>query len=280
MPPNWPGPPAPPPPPPNAGPELFGRPNCEGEPKGPPGPGPGPLYGGPAELALGGGGKPAPLTFCGGPGPGVDEPEGAGDAVYCGVLEPGGGPWNPLGPPGPPPPPAGDPCPTEGKTGPPPPNEFGAPFGVKLPGPPADCGPGPTTSPGPPVGGPPPGPPAPFQPAGPPDASSFSALGRLRGAPGATPRRLNPAGGNGGARQRTGEKEQDVIHGIRTGLTTADCLHIIRWVNRKGWWLGELMMVGDWVDRWGAQEEGKETVRDCAPKRGVFTSLLSLGIES
>lgn len=86
--------------------------------------------------------------------------------------------------------------------------------------------------------------------------------------------------GSGGARQRTGEKEQDVIHGIRTGLTTADCLHIIRWVNRKGWWLGELMMVGDWVDRWGAEEEGKETVRDCAPKRGVFTSLLSLGIES
>ncbi|KAJ8961861.1 hypothetical protein NQ318_021479 [Aromia moschata] len=50
-------------------------------------PGPGPLYGGPALLG-GGGGK----LFCGGPGPGVDEPDGAGDAVYCGVVEPGGGP--------------------------------------------------------------------------------------------------------------------------------------------------------------------------------------------
>lgn len=41
-----------------------------------------------------GGGKPAPLTFCGGAGPGVDEPDGAGDAVYCGVFDPGGGPPN------------------------------------------------------------------------------------------------------------------------------------------------------------------------------------------
>lgn len=34
----------------------------------------------PAEF--GGGGKPAPVG-CDGAGPGVDEPEGAGDAVYC-----------------------------------------------------------------------------------------------------------------------------------------------------------------------------------------------------
>lgn len=39
-----------------------------------------------------GGGNPAPLTFCGGAGPGVEDPEGAGDAVYCGVFDPGGGP--------------------------------------------------------------------------------------------------------------------------------------------------------------------------------------------
>lgn len=80
--------PAPGGPPTNGGPEDPGRPtNCgpaaEGDPNGP---GPGPLYGGPL---LGGGGKPAD---CGGPGPGVDEPDGAGEAVYWGVPEPGGGP--------------------------------------------------------------------------------------------------------------------------------------------------------------------------------------------
>lgn len=207
--PPGPPPPGPPPPgPPNAGPELLGRPNCDGEPKGPPGPGPGPLYGGPAEF--GGGGKPAPLTFCGGPGPGVEEPEGAGDAVYCGVLEPGGGPpGKPPGPLLPPAPPAGDPWPTEGKTGPAAPKLLGAlPFGVKEPGPPADWGPGPTTtSPGPPpplFGGPAlPGPPLPFQlPGPPPVASSFRALGRLSGAPGA--RRLSPGGRE---RERDGEGE-------------------------------------------------------------------------
>lgn len=37
-----------------------------------------------------GGGNPAPLTFCGGAGPGVDDPDGAGE-VYCGVFDPGGG---------------------------------------------------------------------------------------------------------------------------------------------------------------------------------------------
>lgn len=94
------GPPNPPGPPgdgkcgpPNEGPELPGRPNggplADGEPNGPDA-GPGPLYGTPPEF--GGGGKPAPLTFGGGPGPGVDEPDGAGDAVYCGVFDPGGGP--------------------------------------------------------------------------------------------------------------------------------------------------------------------------------------------
>lgn len=49
------------------------------------------MYAGPAEF--GGGGNPALLTFWGGPGPGVDEPDGAGDALYCGVFDPGGGPW-------------------------------------------------------------------------------------------------------------------------------------------------------------------------------------------
>lgn len=74
----------------NGGPEEPGRPtNCGGAPDGDPnGLGPGPLYGGP--VLFGGGGKPAELG--GGPGPGVDEPLGAGDAVYCGVAEPGG-PW-------------------------------------------------------------------------------------------------------------------------------------------------------------------------------------------
>lgn len=159
-----------PPPPLNAGPELLGRPNWDGDPKAPP-PGPPPWMwpGGPAEF--GGCGNPAPLTFWGGPGPGVDDPEGAGEAVYCGVLLPGGGPpwtnggirvrsltlrWKagwPCeftcenmtgGPPPPPPPPpalpAGDAWPTGGKTGPPA-KELG-PVGVKPPEllPPAEPG--------------------------------------------------------------------------------------------------------------------------------------------
>lgn len=74
----------------NGGPEEPGRPtNCGGAPDGDPnGLGPGPLYGGPE--FVGGGGKPVELG--GGPGPGVEEPLGAGEAVYCGVAEPGGGP--------------------------------------------------------------------------------------------------------------------------------------------------------------------------------------------
>ncbi|KYM87372.1 hypothetical protein ALC53_03559, partial [Atta colombica] len=62
----------------NGGPEEPGRPtNCGGAPEGDPnGLGPGPLYGGP-EL-FGGGGKPVELG--GGPGPGVEEPLGAGEA--------------------------------------------------------------------------------------------------------------------------------------------------------------------------------------------------------
>lgn len=72
------------------GPDDPGRlTNC-GAPVGEPnGFGPGPLNGGP-EL-FGGGGKPPELG--GGPGPGVDDPLGAGDTVYCGVADPGGGPW-------------------------------------------------------------------------------------------------------------------------------------------------------------------------------------------
>lgn len=86
--------------PPNGGPDEFGRPtNCgpllEGEPNGL-----GPLnVVGPAEFDVGG--KPG----CG-PGPGVEDPDGAGDAVYCGVDEPVGGPE--YGPP------AGEPAPTGG----------------------------------------------------------------------------------------------------------------------------------------------------------------------
>lgn len=75
------------PPGPGPGPPTKGGPEEPGLPKGGPpaegepnGPGPGPLYGGPA--LFGGGGNPALPTDCGGPGPGVDEPEGAGDAVY------------------------------------------------------------------------------------------------------------------------------------------------------------------------------------------------------
>lgn len=87
----------------NGGPEDPGRPiNCdapEGEPKGP---WPGPLKGGPPEL---GGGPGKPELGCGGPG--VDEPDGAGEAVYWGVAEPGGGP--PYGVP-----PAGEPAPPGG----------------------------------------------------------------------------------------------------------------------------------------------------------------------
>lgn len=66
---------------PNAG-ELPGRPNgCGAPPEGEPnGPLVGPLY---CVLPI------APLTFDDGAGPGVDEFEGAGDAVYCGVFEPG-----------------------------------------------------------------------------------------------------------------------------------------------------------------------------------------------
>lgn len=46
-------------------------------------------------------------SFCGGPGPGVDEPEGAGEAVYWGVPEPGGGPEYGGAPAGEPAPPGG-----------------------------------------------------------------------------------------------------------------------------------------------------------------------------
>lgn len=81
--------------PPGPGPPTNGGPDEPGLPKGgPPADGepngPGPLNGGPA--LFGGGGKPTLPTDCGGPGPGVDEPDGAGDAVYWGVVEPGGGP--------------------------------------------------------------------------------------------------------------------------------------------------------------------------------------------
>lgn len=166
------GPPKPPGPlgdgkcgPPNpAGPELFGLLNGgppDGDPNGPPAFGPGPLYGGPLD---GGGGKPAPLTFAGGPGPGVDDPDGAGDAVYCGVLEPGGGPWYWTGCPLL----AGLPCPAFGNTATGPPNELG-PDGVN---PPWLSGPG--------------GPP--FHPA----AGSSSVDGKLKGPPGGTPRLPTP----------------------------------------------------------------------------------------
>lgn len=47
----------------------------------------------------------APGKLAGGAGPGVEDPDGAGDAVYCGVLEPGG----PVKV-------AGLPCPPSGKT--------------------------------------------------------------------------------------------------------------------------------------------------------------------
>lgn len=83
-------------PPPGPGPPTNGGPDEPGLPKGgppadgdPKGPGPGPLYWGPA--LFGGGGKTGFPTDCGGPG--VDEPDGAGEAVYWGVVEPGGGPW-------------------------------------------------------------------------------------------------------------------------------------------------------------------------------------------
>lgn len=85
-------------PPTNGGPDELGRPNCgpllDGDPYGL-----GPLkVVGPAEFEVGG-------KDCG-PGPGVDEPDGAGEAVYCGVDEPVGGPE--YGPP------AGEPAPTGG----------------------------------------------------------------------------------------------------------------------------------------------------------------------
>lgn len=73
-----------------AGPELPGLPNCgpllEGEPKGtfPVGP----LNGG-CEFCCGGGNPDEG-------GPGVDDPDGAGDAVYCGVFDPGGA-WKLFG---------------------------------------------------------------------------------------------------------------------------------------------------------------------------------------
>lgn len=59
----------------------------------------GPLYWGVVEF----GGAPGKFGPCGGAGPGVDDPEGAGEAVYCGVLDPGGPvkvaglPWPPSG---------------------------------------------------------------------------------------------------------------------------------------------------------------------------------------
>lgn len=68
-----------------------------GEPNGPPWFGP--LYWGVVEF----GGPPGKFGPCGGAGPGVEDPEGAGDAVYCGVLDPGGPvkvaglPWPPSG---------------------------------------------------------------------------------------------------------------------------------------------------------------------------------------
>lgn len=58
-------------------------------------------------------------------------PDGAGDAVYCGVFDPGGGPpWNCTGWPLP----AGLPWPAFGNTDTGPPNEFG-PLWAKPPGP-------------------------------------------------------------------------------------------------------------------------------------------------
>lgn len=101
------------PPGPGPGPPTKGGPEDPGRPKGGPpvegdpnGPGPGPLYGGPPLFC--GGGNPAFPTDCGpGPGPGVEEPDGAGDAVYCGVDDPGGGPWYGGAP-------AGEPAPAGG----------------------------------------------------------------------------------------------------------------------------------------------------------------------
>lgn len=100
--------------PPGPGPPTNGGPDEPGRPKGGPpadgdpnGPGPGPLYGGPA--LFDGGGNPA---FCWGPG--VEEPDGAGDAVYWGVVEPGGGPLWYGGAPAGEPAPAGGPWNGEG----------------------------------------------------------------------------------------------------------------------------------------------------------------------
>ena len=72
------------------GPDDPGRlTNCGAPPDGETnGLGPGPLKGGP-EL-FGGGGNP---ELGGGPGPGVEDPLGAGEALYWGVADPGGGPW-------------------------------------------------------------------------------------------------------------------------------------------------------------------------------------------
>ena len=72
----------------NWGPDELGLPiNCDPPDGDPKGPCPGPLKGGPPELG-GGPGKPE----FGWGGPGVDDPDGAGEAVYCGVPDPGGGP--------------------------------------------------------------------------------------------------------------------------------------------------------------------------------------------
>lgn len=122
-----------------------------------------------------GGGNPAPLTFCGGAGPGVDDPEGAGEAVYCGVFDPGGGPWNCTGWL-----PAGLPCPAFGGNTGPPPNELGPPpLWANPPGPlPWLSG---TAEPGPL-----------FQPA----PESSSADGRPNDGPGGAFRLPNPGGGN------------------------------------------------------------------------------------
>lgn len=70
-------------PPTNGGPDELGRPiNCggllDGEPNGL----------GPLKFELDVGGK----AFGWGPGPGVEEPDGAGEAVYWGVEDPAGAP--------------------------------------------------------------------------------------------------------------------------------------------------------------------------------------------
>lgn len=87
----------------NCGPEEPGLPINWDPPEGEPnGPWAGPLKAGPPEF---GGGPGNPELGWGGPG--VDDPDGAGEAVYWGVPDPGGGP--PYGGP-----PAGDPAPPGG----------------------------------------------------------------------------------------------------------------------------------------------------------------------